>query len=53
MYHIDNGLILIIPIDELLYHYTDTVEIILYYECECVLWDEYTETCLGGCEGVV
>ena len=25
----------------LLYYYIVTVEIILYYECECVLWDEY------------
>ena len=33
---------------KLLYCYTVTVEIILYYECECVLWDEYMKTCLGG-----
>ena len=28
------------------------MEIILYYECECVLRDEYIETCLDGCERV-
>ena len=33
---------------KLLYYYIVTVEIILYYECECVLWDEYMNTCLGG-----
>ena len=33
---------------KLLYYYIVTVEIILYYECECVLWDEYMKTCLGG-----
>ena len=37
---------------KLLYYYTDTVEIILHYECECVLRDKYMEMCLGGCEGV-
>ena len=34
---------------KLVYYYTDTVEIILYYECECVLRDEYIETCLDEC----
>ena len=33
---------------KLLYYYKVTVEIILYYECKCVLWDGYMKTCLGG-----
>ena len=33
---------------KLLFYYIVTVEIILYYECECVIWDEYRKTCLGG-----
>ena len=33
---------------KLLYYSIVTVEIILYYECECVLCDAYMKTCLGG-----
>ena len=33
---------------KLLYYYIVTVEIILYYEWDCVLWDEYMKTYLGG-----
>ena len=46
-----NQLTIILRWSELIYYYSETVEIIVYYVWGCVGLGECFEVCQGGCEG--